>query len=98
MNDVTIGSESGSNFDADLYTAELRWVAIPWLIPAVRFENINPSYDARDIDSFNRYSTDLTVLIRANVKFIIGAAFTDGNAPKSHFFDDSYRMGMVIGL
>ncbi|HHT9136374.1 MAG TPA: hypothetical protein ACFYEK_03925 [Candidatus Wunengus sp. YC60] len=98
MNDVTIGSESGSNFDADLYTAELRWVALPWVIPAVRFENMNPSYDAGDIDSFNRYSTDITVLIRANVKFVIGAAFTDGGAPKSPFFDDVYRMGMIIGL
>ncbi len=96
--DVTIEDKSGQNFDADLYTAELRWVALPWIIPAVRFENMNPSYDAGDIDSFNRYSTDITVLIRANIKFVVGAAFADGNAPKSAFFDDSYRMGMVIGF
>ncbi|MBU6391296.1 MAG: hypothetical protein KGJ87_08600 [Planctomycetota bacterium] len=95
---VTIGSESGRNFNADLYTAELRWVALPWVIPAVRFENMNPAYDAGDIKSFNRYSSDITVLIRANVKFVIGAAFTDGSAPKSPFFDDAYRMGVLIGL
>ncbi len=95
--DVTIEDKSGRNFDAALYTAELRWVALPWIIPAVRFENMNPSYDAGDIDSFNTYSTDITVLIRANVKFVVGAAFADGNAPET-VDDETYRMGMVIGL
>lgn len=95
--DVTIGGESGSNFDAALYTAELRWVALPWIIPAVRFENMNPSYDVGDIDSFNTYSTDITVLIRANVKFTVGAAFADGNAPAG-IDDEIYQMGVKIGL
>jgi hypothetical protein len=95
---VTIGAQSGQNFDADLYTAELRYVALPWVIPAVRFENMNPSYDAGDIRSFNRYSGDITVLIRANVKCVVGAAFSDGRAPKSPFFDDVYRIGVLIGL
>ncbi|MCR4321436.1 MAG: hypothetical protein NUV74_13995, partial [Candidatus Brocadiaceae bacterium] len=79
--DVTIDGESGRDFDADLYTAELRWVALPWIVPAVRFENANPSYDVGDINSFNAYSADITVLIRANVKFTVGAAFADSNAP-----------------
>ncbi len=95
--DVTIGGESGSNFDADLYTAELRWVALPWIVPAVRFENMNPSYDVGDIDSFNTYSADITVLIRANVKFTVGAAFADGNAP-AWIDDETYQMGVKIGL
>ena len=83
--DVTIENESGDNFDADLYTAELRWVALPWVIPAVRFENMNPSYDAGDLDSFNRYSADITVLIRANVKFLVGTAIADEDAQKCPF-------------
>ena len=95
--DVTIGGESGREFDADLYTAELRWVALPWIIPAVRFENANPSYDVGDINSFNAYSADITVLIRANVKFTVGAAFADGNAP-SGVDDETYQMGVKIGL
>jgi hypothetical protein len=95
--DVTIDGESGSNFDADLYTAELRWVALPWIIPAVRFENMNPSYDVGDIDSFSAYSTDITVVIRANVKFTVGAAFADGNAP-AMIDDETYQMGVKIGL
>ncbi len=96
--DVTIGDNSGRDFDADLYTVELRWVALSWIVPAVRFENMNPSYDAGDIHSFNRYSGDINVLIRANVKFAVGAAFTEENTPKASFFNDTYRMGMVIGL
>ena len=95
--DVTIDGESGSNFDADLYTAELRWVALPWIIPAVRFENMTPSYDVGDIDSFSAYSTDITVVIRANVKFTVGAAFADGNAP-AMIDDETYQMGVKIGL
>ena len=95
--DVTIDGESGSNFDADLYTAELRWVALPWIVPAVRFENMNPSYDVGDIDSFSAYSADITVLIRANVKFTVGAAFADGNAPAG-IDDETYQMGVKIGL
>ena len=95
--DVTIGGESGSNFDAALYTAELRWVALPWIVPAVRFENANPSYDVGDINSFNAYSADITVLIRANVKFTVGAAFADGNAP-AMVDDEIYQMGVKIGL
>ena len=95
---VTIATESGRDFNADLYTVELRWVALPWVIPAARVENMNPSYAAGDIKSFNRYSTDITVLIRANVKFVVGAALPDRNAPKSPFFDDTYRMGVLMGF
>ena len=94
---MTIDGESGRNFDADLYTAELRWVALPWIVPAVRFENMNPSYSVGDIDSFSAYSTDITVVIRANVKFVIGAAFADGNAP-AMIDDETYQMGVKIGL
>lgn len=95
--DVTIDGESGRDFDADLYTAELRWVALPWIIPAVRLENMNPAYDVGDIDSFNTYSADVTVLFRANVKFTVGAAFADGNAPMG-IDDEIYQMGVKIGL
>ena len=95
--DVIIGGESGRNFDADLYTAELRWVALPWIVPAVRFENMNPSYDVDDINSFNTLSANITVLIRANVKFTVGAAFADHNAPEG-VDDDIYEMGVKIGL
>lgn len=98
MEGMNMGGESGSNFDADLYTAELRWVALPWIVPAVRFENMNPNYDAGDLDSFNRYSADITVLLRANVKFLVGAALADGEAPQMPLFDDTYRMGMQIAF
>jgi len=95
--DVTIDDQSGRDFDADLYTAELRWVALPWIIPAVRLENMNPAYSVGDINSFNTYSADVTVLFRANVKFTIGAAFADGNAPPG-IDDEIYQMGVKIGL
>ena len=95
--DVTIDGESGRDFDADLYTAELRWVALPWIIPAARLENMNPAYSVGDIKSFNTYSADITVLFRANVKFTIGAAFADGNAPAT-IDDEIYRMGVKIAL
>ena len=72
-------------------------MALPWIIPAVRLENMNPAYDVGDIDSFNAYSADVTVLFRANVKFTVGAAFADGNAPM-WIDDEIYQMGVKIGL
>lgn len=33
---------------------------------------------------------------RANVKFVVGAALADGEAPQMPLFDDTYRMGMQI--
>ncbi|MBC6930610.1 MAG: hypothetical protein DWB56_16980 [Candidatus Jettenia sp.] len=59
---------------------------------------MNPSYDVGDLKSFNRYSADITVLLRANIKFLVGAALADGDAPQMPLFDDTYRLGMMIAF
>ena len=100
--------ETGDKFDVDIYTAEVQWVALPWLIPSYRLENVNPSYDARDVKSFNRHSFDIAILARANMKILVGGSFTArpdsrvGNGgveldtPDMPPLDDIMRIGVDI--
>lgn len=69
--------ESGSSFDTNIYTAEVNWVALPWLIPSMRVENVNPDYDARDIESFTRYTFETRLITRANTTVNIGGSFSN---------------------
>jgi hypothetical protein len=73
----TLPQESGSNFDTTIYTGEVNWVALPWLIPSLRVENVNPDYDARDIKSFTRYTFETRLITRANVTLNIGGSLSN---------------------
>jgi hypothetical protein len=80
--------ESGDNFDTSIYTGEVNWVALPWLIPSFRFENVNPDYDVRDIKSFTRYVFETRLITRANINVNIGGSLSSymdsspGETPK----------------
>ncbi len=67
--------ETGSNFDTTIYTGEASWVALPWVIPSMRVENVNPQYDARDIKSFTKYTFETRLIARANLNVNIGATW-----------------------
>ncbi|HHT9120773.1 MAG TPA: hypothetical protein ACFYD3_09585 [Candidatus Hypogeohydataceae bacterium YC41] len=85
----------GNNFDTDIYTFKLDYVALPWLIPSFRFENVNPRYDVADWPSFNRYTALLTALIRANVKVTLSGVFTDGiQGERVPALDNFYNLGL----
>jgi hypothetical protein len=83
-----LAAESGDGFDTSIYTGEVNWVALPWLIPSVRIENVNPDYDVRDMKSFTRYTFETRVITRANINVNIGGCLSNymdsnsGNAPK----------------
>ncbi len=68
--------ESGSSFDTTIYTGEVNWVALPWLIPSLRVENVNPDYDARDIKSFTKYTFETRIITRANINFTVGGTWS----------------------
>ena len=70
-------AESGDSFDTQIYTGEVNWVALPWLIPSVRVENVNPDYDVRDMKSFTRYVFETRVITRANINVNIGGSFSN---------------------
>lgn len=55
------------NFDEVITLVEARYVLYPWLIPAVRFENLNPNFGV----AFNRTTLHASVLPRANVRVSI---------------------------
>lgn len=55
------------NFDAVVTLLEARYVLYPWLIPAVRFENLNPNFGK----AFYRVTTHGSVMVRANVRLSI---------------------------
>lgn len=100
--------ETGDKFYVNIYTAELQYVALPWLVPAVRFEKIDPDYDVRDLSTFERYSFDIAILARANVKFLVGGSFSSLPDPRTGTngldmanpdlppFDDQLRIGVNI--
>lgn len=69
--------ESGSNFDTAIYMGEVNWVALPWLIPSARVENVNPDYDARDIKSFTKYTFETRLITRANININVGGTWSD---------------------
>ncbi|ODS34808.1 MAG: hypothetical protein SCARUB_00068 [Candidatus Scalindua rubra] len=100
--------ETGDKFDVEIYTTEVQYVANPWLVPSFRFEKINPDYDVRDLNTFERYSFDVAILARANIKFLAGATFSslpdartgtnglDMANPDLPPFDDMWRIGVDI--
>ncbi len=55
---------AGRNFDQLITLVEARYVLYPWLIPAVRFENLNPNYGV----AFNRTTLHASILPRANIR------------------------------
>jgi hypothetical protein len=76
-------SKTGNDFDVDIYTAKLNWVALPWIVNSFRFENVNPDYDVGDWPSINRYTVQSDILLRANVKLVPAAIFTSSfDAPR----------------
>jgi len=52
------------NFDEIITLVEARYALFPWLIPAVRFENLNPNFGV----AFNRTTLHGSILARANVR------------------------------
>lgn len=70
-------SDTGSDFNTNIYTVKLDWVTLPWLVNSFRFENVNPDYDTGDWPSFNRYTAQMTAVVRANVKVAAAGIFND---------------------
>jgi len=55
------------DFNEVITLVEGRYILYPWLIPAVRFENLNPNFGV----PFNRTTLHATVLMRANIRLSI---------------------------
>ena len=69
--------ESGDSFDTSIYTGEVNWVALPWLIPSARIEHVDPDYDVRDLESFTRYVFEARLITRANINLNVGGSFSN---------------------
>jgi hypothetical protein len=64
------------NFDELITLVEARYVAFPWLIPAVRFENLNPNFGK----SFYRVTAHSSIMLRANVRLSIEGVLSRNSA------------------
>lgn len=103
---ATKPQETGSNFDTSIYTGEIQWVALPWLIQTGRIENVNPDYEVRDLKSFTKYTLDTTVVLRANMKLKAAANFSnypdadsDGTPAidlGNRLMDTTYQLGLDV--
>jgi len=99
-------------FKTYIYTVEVDWVVYPWLIPAVRYEWIQPDYSytassafAKTSENpvttknFERLSFDVAMLLRANVKLVAGTHFSIGEPPPSgSHWRDQFRIGLDIAF
>ncbi len=56
-----------TKFEQVITLVEGRYVVLPWFIPAVRFENLNPNFGV----AFNRTTLHATFLPRANVRVAV---------------------------
>ena len=55
------------DFNEIISMVEARYLLFPWLIPAVRFENLKPNFGV----AFNRTSLHTSILARANVRLSV---------------------------
>ena len=104
------GFEIDDTFETAIYTAELDYVIFPWLMPAVRYEWIQPKYSVTGNSSFapdrdnpttsgdrEMLTFDVAILAAVNIKLLAGGTFSIGNAPQSgSHFRDYFRLGINI--
>lgn len=81
-------------FRSTIGMAEARYVVYPWLIPAYRFENVNPNFGR----SFQRHTFTASVLVRANAKLLLEFVKSDDDAPPLSPFDARFRVGFDIAF
>ncbi|MBI2559681.1 MAG: hypothetical protein HYW14_00915 [Planctomycetes bacterium] len=113
-NSKTTATKDGldDDFKTYIYMAEVDWVVYPWLIPAVRYEWIQPdySYTASSLyvkpsenpvttKNFERLTFDVTILLAANIKLLAGGHFSIEEPPPSgSHFRDYFRLGIDIAF
>jgi len=71
--------------------AEVSWVALPWLIPAGRWEQFQVA-DAKT----NQASLTINGLVRANVKTFLAANWI--KVPDSSYINEGASLGVLIGF
>lgn len=99
-------------FKTHIHTIEVDWVVYPWLMPAVRYEWIQPDYSYTEFSTyakpnenpvtsknFERLCFDVAILLRANVKLVAGTHFSIGEPPASgSHWRDQVRIGLDIAF
>jgi hypothetical protein len=89
----------GDDFDTDIYTVKLDYVALPWLVPSFRYESVSPDYDVADWPSISRYTALISALVRANVKVTLAGVFTDGvDTARPPLLDNFYQLGLQFNF
>ena len=82
-----------------IYTGELQWMPLPWLVPALRVEEVDLDDEIPIAeDRFRRYTLEVIFLPAANIKLFLGATRSSSGAPKLPPFEERYRAGLVIAF
>lgn len=88
-----------NDLDTRIYTAEIQWLPWPWLIPALRVEQVDLDKDIPNIaDRFERYTLEITVLAAANIKVSIGGSRSSSDAPGLPPFEEIYRASLAFAF
>jgi len=86
-----LGNLSTTDVSAKNWWGEVQWVALPWLIPAARWE----SFDLAG-EKTNRYTLTANMLVRANVKSFVTADWLQ--EPGTKYRTEEYAAGVVFGF
>jgi hypothetical protein len=69
--DENLLDQAVSNVDFNMFFAEADYVIYPWMIGVLRYEQANPD----GMDTIRRLIPNLTLLYRANIKFVLETRF-----------------------
>lgn len=86
-------SDVGMDTTVNIFTGEISYVVLPWLIPTWKTEFVQSDFGA----SFNKNTVTVTALLRANIKFQAGVQWTDNktNTPGSpRVYQDVVALGL----
>jgi hypothetical protein len=86
-----LGNLSTTDVSSKNWWGEVQWVALPWLIPAARWE----SFDLAG-DKTNRYTVTANMLVRANVKTFVAADWLQ--EPGTKYTTEEIGAGLVFGF
>jgi len=73
-------ANDGFDVGSSLFFCEANYVFFPWLVGALRFEDLNfKGPNSEDLNEIKKFIVSATVSIRANLKVVVDGEFVDGS-------------------
>ncbi|MFQ5890326.1 MAG: hypothetical protein ACE5JR_09780 [Gemmatimonadota bacterium] len=88
-----------NNPSATVTTGEAQVYIFPWLVPGFRYERVDvDGFPAGFPSSFQRYSSDLLMLLSSNTMLMIGYSWSSERAPDLPLFEEFGRVALHLAF